>query len=96
MRKKITAWSLIGALTALAVFFMVSCTADPVSTTQTNNKDIQVDLLFVHDGCSVYRFEDSGHYVYYTVCDGSNRSSASWEQQVGKTSYSTQVETVRR
>jgi hypothetical protein len=95
MRKKITAWSLIGALTALAVFFMVSCTTDPVSTTKTNNPDVQVDLLFVHDGCSVYRFYDSGHYIYYTVCDGRSSTTA-WQQQQGKISIPTEVQTAKK
>lgn len=35
-----------------------------------NNKTYNVDYLFEHDGCKVYRFYDRGHYVYFTNCSG--------------------------
>ncbi len=35
-----------------------------------NNKTYNVDYLFEHDGCKVYRFFDRGHYVYFTNCSG--------------------------
>ena len=43
----------------------------PISkVTPENNKTYQVDFLFEHDGCKVYRFLDSGDYVYFTNCNG--------------------------
>lgn len=43
----------------------------PVETkVPKNNSSYQVDYLFEHDGCKVYRFQDSGHYVYFTNCVG--------------------------
>lgn len=43
----------------------------PVSTTQPkNNIGYDVDYLFEHDGCKVYRFSDRGNYVYFTNCRG--------------------------
>lgn len=36
----------------------------------SNNDDYEVNYLFNHDGCSVYRFLDKGNYVYFTKCDG--------------------------
>lgn len=35
-----------------------------------NNKTYEVDYLFEHDGCKVYRFYDRGNYVYFTNCRG--------------------------
>jgi len=35
-----------------------------------NNKTYQVDFLFEHDGCKVYRFKDQGNTVYLTNCNG--------------------------
>jgi len=34
-----------------------------------NNKTYDVEYLFEHDGCKVYRFYDRG-YVYFTNCSG--------------------------
>jgi hypothetical protein len=36
----------------------------------SNNESYNVDYLFEHDGCKVYRFFDRGHYVYFTNCTG--------------------------
>jgi hypothetical protein len=58
----------------LAVLFglvICGCASDPVSTTTTNNKDVQVSLLFEHNGVKVYRFYDNGSYVYYADARGS-------------------------
>jgi hypothetical protein len=35
-----------------------------------NNKTYEVDYLFEHEGCKVYRFYDRGNYVYFTNCKG--------------------------
>lgn len=43
----------------------------PVETkVPINNTTYQVDYLFEHDGCKVYRFLDLGNYVYFTNCAG--------------------------
>jgi hypothetical protein len=56
---------------ALAAFLMltplVGCFAEPVGRGPTNNPEVQVDLLFTHDGCTVYRFRDVGFH-YYVRC----------------------------
>ena len=42
----------------------------PVSSrTPNDNQTYKVEYLFEHDGCKVYRFEDAGHYVYFTNCN---------------------------
>ena len=41
----------------------------PISKmTPGNNETYKVEYLFEYDGCKVYRFQDSGHYVYFTNC----------------------------
>ena len=47
----------------------------------------QVDRLFTHDGCTVYRFVDSSYNRYFTRCDGAASSEVSWSEshQCGKT-----------
>ena len=59
---------LLGASTA--------CVTEPIATAPTNNAGIQVDLLFEHDGCRVFRFRDIG-YHYFAKCDGAAGPSAS-------------------
>lgn len=49
---------------------LFGCHAEPISNSQTNNPKIKVELLFEHEGCKVYRFED-GYYRYFSDCRGS-------------------------
>jgi hypothetical protein len=51
---------------------LLSCASQiPVSQViPENNKTYQVDFLFEHDGCKVYRFRDQGNTVYFTNCNG--------------------------
>jgi hypothetical protein len=50
----------------------LSCTRQvPVSkVVPENNRTYQVDFLFEHDGCKIYRFIDKGNTVYFTNCNG--------------------------
>lgn len=54
-------------LIAVLCVFAAACTKDP----QTSNRigEYNVEKLFEHDGCTVYRFFDA-RYVYYTSCKG--------------------------
>lgn len=46
-------------------------TGIPLQTKESeNNKTYDVDYLFEHDGCKVYRFYDRGNCVYFTNCKG--------------------------
>lgn len=63
-------WMLIAALATSG------CVTTPMTRTQTANPEIQVDLLFEHDGCRVYRFMDVG-YHYFARCDGAPGPNAS-------------------
>ena len=53
----------------LLVLAAAGCHAAPVAESATNNAEVQVEVLFVHDGCTVYRFYDAGAH-YYVRCDG--------------------------
>jgi hypothetical protein len=58
----------------ILTFVMLSCktTREPISkTVPFNNKTYEVQYLFEHDGCKVYRFFDYGNFVYFTNCNGS-------------------------
>lgn len=50
----------------------VACTIQqPISkSTPANNRSYDVDYLFEHEGCKVYRFNDMGRYIYFTNCSG--------------------------
>jgi len=59
----------------ILIFFLtgiLSCkTNKPIARVSPgNNKSFKVDYLFEHDGCKVYRFNDNGHWVYFTNCNG--------------------------
>lgn len=62
----------------LILILLVAGCKDPISTKQTDNKDITVQLMFTHDGCKVYRFQDDGN-KYFTNC-----SETLWEESCGK------------
>jgi hypothetical protein len=59
-------------LLSLSATALVSCAIEkPLKEGKSdNNKTYEVDYLFEHDGCKVYRFSDRGHYVYFTNCNG--------------------------
>jgi len=58
----------------LVGFFITlsSCyTGIPITAEKpANNKTYEVEYLFEHEGCKVYRFHDHGNYVYFTNCEG--------------------------
>ncbi len=69
MKKTINPW-----IITIITFLLFSCktTREPISkTVPFNNKTYEVQYLFEHDGCKVYRFFDYGNYVYFTNCNGS-------------------------
>lgn len=82
--KQILSAGLIGLL---VLVLLISCSKDPVSTNKTNNSEINIELLFEHDGCKVYRFYDAGYRQYFVKCDSSStqQTMRSWYQSTGKT-----------
>ena len=45
------------------------------SVPPANNGTYNVEYLFEHDGCKVYRFADRGNYIYFTNCKGETIAS---------------------
>jgi hypothetical protein len=63
-------------LSLLALLMLSACAIPhPISKVPAeNNKDYNVEYLFEHEGCKVYRFLDhnktGSYYVYFTNCNG--------------------------
>jgi hypothetical protein len=66
---------IIGALS------LVACEKAPEATVKQG--EFVVERLFTNEGCTAYRFNDAGHFVYYTNCSGSTQSTV--VKQCGKT-----------
>lgn len=60
-------------LLTVAVVIFAGCANDPMKVESSNNPQVAVSLLFEHDGCKVYRFRDSGHWIYYSKCTHSSQ-----------------------
>lgn len=83
---------------ACLLLIMSSCfTGKPVAKqVPGNNQTYQVDYLFEHDGCKVYRFYDRGNYVYFTNCGGDvtaigNDSTATRVTNLGNKRYTENI-----
>jgi hypothetical protein len=63
----------------LVATVLCGCTKKAESVSYVN-KEFEVEKLFEHDGCKVYRFYDGGWQRYYTNCSGSTQ----WTQSCGK------------
>lgn len=82
------------------VLILSACAKDAREVRSTDNPTIPVSTLFTHEGCTVYRFNDAGRYVYYANCGGGS-TSVNHRDSCGKnctrdyvvnTSYSVQEE----
>jgi len=64
--------TLIKITLSASFIILSSCyTGRPVAKqVPNNNTTYNVDYLFEHEGCKVYRFYDRGNYVYFTNCKG--------------------------
>ena len=57
-------------IAVFTLFFSCKIIQIPVSSsTPVDNQTYQVDYLFEHEGCKVYRFLDHGQFVYFTNCN---------------------------
>lgn len=63
----------------LTILALAACTTNkPLAKGPSdNNKTYEVEYLFEHDGCKVYRFFDYGNYVYFTNCEGNTTAIGS-------------------
>lgn len=69
----------------LIIFSITACTGP--SENQLIKNTYEVDTLFTHEGCTVYRFKDVFHSIYFTNCHG----ETSWRQSMGKSSWNVSV-----
>ena len=53
------------------VLLLAACVKDPISRQVTDNANVQLSLLFSHEGCSIYRFSDAGELHYFADCRNS-------------------------
>ena len=63
----------------LLVLSLTGCERLAESSTPAG-KGFVVEKLFTHEGCTVYRFADSGRSRYFTNCNG----TTSWVESCGK------------
>lgn len=59
---------------------LAACGKIESESTQKAGIDATVERLFTVDGCTVYRFIDSGNKRYFTNCKGSTQ----WSENCGK------------
>lgn len=56
---------------SIAIGFCSCNSYTPISKEKPgNNQTYEVEYLFEHDGCKMYRFRDHNGYVYFTNCTG--------------------------
>lgn len=55
-------------LSLCLLILLTGCSKDPIEIKQSNNENVPVSLLFEHDWCKMYRFEDGGREHYYAKC----------------------------
>lgn len=101
MKKGFTLLELMIVISILAVFisvayFLAAAGKTPaLSSAQSTNREVNLELLFENDGVKVYRFSDYGHRIYYT--DARGRTSWDDTRTSGKTTVTEHhdVDTVR-
>lgn len=83
----------INKLVLGSLLLLVSgCLADAKESHNTDNPNITVQLLFTHEGCTVYRFTDE-YPRYYVVCEqGSARTLTEEIHSSGKATTRIPVE----
>jgi len=69
---------------ALAALALAGCERTPAEATAPAGVGFQVDRLFTHDGCTVYRFVDAGYSRYFARCAGAASSETTWRESCGK------------
>lgn len=68
---------------ALICLVLVACTEPAESTVASSNPNISVEKLLTVDGCTVYRFQDSGLNRYFSNCK-TGHSEVTYQQNCGK------------
>ena len=74
---------LIVALAIVAMLALTGC-YKPAESTERRGNGFEVERLFVHDDCTVYRFSDGGQPRYFVRCPGSRSTSIQWRERTGE------------
>lgn len=76
----------------------LGCEKAAESVSSPSNAEFEVERLFSHEGCVVYRFRDSGRARYYVRCaSGDATTSSSHTETCGKnctTTFTEEIQTV--
>ena len=65
----------------LPLLLLTGCYKQAESSSRPSNGEFEVQKLFEHQGCTVYRFYHSG-YRYYTRCKSD--VTTTWNESCGK------------
>lgn len=78
----------------LAALALSACGKDAIEASVTNNPEIDVQRLFDHEGCTVYRFFDSRPH-YYVKCTKTGEVVETYHETCGPgcVIYSAVIET---
>ena len=69
------------AFTLILLIITSGCQDSPLSISKADKGNFDIELLFEHDRCKVYRFQDGRlNTKYFTNCYG----STSWNESCGK------------
>lgn len=68
---------------SLAVL-LAGCGKEPERVERSTNPAIQVETLFRHDGCTMYRFEDGGRKHYFSRCGAVAETIGTHSELCGK------------
>ena len=69
---------------SLAALAMVAGCEKPAEAVAHAGIGFNVERLFTHEGCTVFRFGDAGSR-YFTRCDGvAAQSTTTWQESCGK------------
>ena len=68
------------AIAIAACALVLAACGNPAEHSTPAGVGFNVDRLFTHEGCTVYRFSDAGWYRYFTKCAGAASSSTSWSE----------------
>lgn len=71
----------------LMLVALAACEKPAQRKVSTSNASIDVQELFVKDGCTVYRFYDNGDAVYFVRCGSQAEMSWNKIRTSGKVTY---------
>jgi hypothetical protein len=80
-----------------AFFFallLAGCNVTSRTYVSTSNPEVPLMVVFVHDGCTMYRFNDGGSIRYFAHCKDGSAEVGSTEM-INKVQVPVTIQTVR-